>query len=129
MAAGIAAASREAMLNAYARGTSYSGNATPHLKLHTGDPGASGASNTAANTTRQPLTFGSAASSGAIANTAASTWTSVPNAETYSWGSLWTASTAGTFLGNVQFTTARTVAIGDTFTIATSAFTITTTGA
>lgn len=129
MAAGVAAASREAILNAYARGTSYSGNAAVWVKQHTGDPGAAGATNAAAETTRQQLTFGSVAAAGAIANTAATTWTAVSTAETYSWGSLWTASTAGTFLGNVQWTTPRLVAIGDNVTIAIGAFTITTTGA
>jgi hypothetical protein len=129
MAAGVAALSREAILNAYARGTSYSGNAAVWVKQHTGDPGAAGATNAAGETTRQQLTFGSVAAAGAIANTAATTWTSVSTAETWSWGSLWTASTAGTFLGNVQWTTPRLLAIGDNVTIAIGAFTITTTGA
>jgi hypothetical protein len=129
MAAGVAATSRESILNAYARGTSYSGNAAVWVKQHTGDPGASGASNAAGETTRQQLTFGSVAAAGAIANTAATTWTSVSTAETWSWGSLWTANAAGTFLGNVQWTTPRLLAIGDNVTIAIGAFTITTTGA
>ena len=129
MAEGIAAASREAMLNAYARGTSYSGNAAVWVKLHTGDPGAAGATAAAGETTRQQLTFGSVAASGAISNTAATTWTSVSTAETIAWGSLWTASTAGTFLGNVDWNVDRTVAIGDNLTIAIGDFDITTTGA
>jgi hypothetical protein len=129
MAEGVAAASREAMLNAYARGTSYSGNAAVWVKQHTADPGAAGATAPAGETTRQQLTFGSAAAAGAISNTAATTWTNVSTAETWSWGSLWTASTAGTFLGNVTWAVARTVAIGDNVTIAIGDFDITTTGA
>lgn len=129
MAEGVAAASREAILNAYARGTAYSGNAAVWVKQHTGDPGASGATAAASETTRQQLTFGSAAAAGAISNTAATTWTSVSATETWSWGSLWTASTAGTFLGNVQWTTPRGLTAGDNVTIAIGDFDITTTGA
>ena len=129
MAEGVAEASRNSILNAYARGTSYSGNATVFVKQHTGDPGAAGTTSPAGETTRQQLTFGSVAASGAISNTAVTTWTSVSTAETWSWGSLWTASTAGTFLGNVQWAVARTVAIGDNVTIAIGDFDITTTGA
>jgi hypothetical protein len=129
MAEGVAAASREAILNAYARGTSYSGNAAVWVKQHTGDPGSAGTTAAAAETTRQQLTFGSAAASGAISNTAATTWTAVSTSETWSWGSLWTASTAGTFLGNVQWATARALTAGDNVTIAIGDFDITTTGA
>lgn len=129
MAEGVAAASREAMLNAYARGTSYSGNAAVWVKQHTGDPGSAGTTAPAGETTRQQLTFGSVAAAGAISNTAATTWTSVSTAETWAWGSLWTASTAGTFLGNVQWAVARTVAIGDNVTIAIGDLDIITTGA
>ena len=114
----IAEAQRNAMLDAYARGVSYAGNAAIWVKLHTGDPGAAGTLVAAANTTRVKATFGTAAAAGAISNTVAITWTNVPNAETYSHISLWTASSAGTFLGSDDLTVARTVAVGDTFTIA-----------
>ena len=128
MAAGVAESTRNAILDALARNVSFS-VAALWVKLHTGDPGAAGATSPAANTTRQQATFGSAASVGAISNTAQIQWTNVPNAETYSWISLWSASSAGTWHGNAQLATARTVAVGDTFTIPVGDLDITSTGA
>jgi hypothetical protein len=96
----MSAAEAAAVLNAHVRGTSYGGNASVFAKLHTGDPGAAGTANAATETTRQEVTFGSAATTGAIANTVAVEWTSVSTTETYTHYSLWTASTGGTFLGS-----------------------------
>ena len=103
-------------LDALARNTSYS-VAAVWVKLHTGDPGSAGANNAAANTTRQQATFGAAASSRAISNTAVIEWTSVPNSETYTWISLWSASTGGTFLGRDDLSSSAAVTAGDTFRI------------
>lgn len=103
-------------LDAVARNVSYA-EAAMYVQLHTGDPGSSGTSNVAANTTRQQATFGNAAASRAIANTAAIEWTSVPNTETYSWVSLWDASTAGNFLGRDDLSSSAAVTAGDTFRI------------
>lgn len=86
------------------------------VKLHTGDPGASGASNAATETTRKQATW-SAASSGHADNTGALTWTNVAGTEDFTHFSLWTASTAGTF-GFSGTITANAVTAGDTFTIA-----------
>ena len=61
----------------------------------------------------------SAASGGAITTDAPTAWTNVPNAETYAYVSFWDASVAGNFLGSDNLTVARTVAVGDNFTIAT----------
>lgn len=112
----FAEATRNAMLDAFARNVSYS-NAAVWVKLHTGDPGAAGTSNAAANTTRQQATFGNAASSGAISNTVAVEWTSVSTTETYSHISLWTASSGGTFLGSDDLSSTAAVTAGDTFRI------------
>jgi hypothetical protein len=112
----FAEATRNAMLDAFARNVSYA-NAAVYVKLHLGDPGAAGASNAAANTTRQQATFGNAAASGAISNTAAVEWTSVSNTETYTHVSLWTASTNGTFLGSDDLSSSAAVTAGDTFRI------------
>jgi hypothetical protein len=68
----LAAATRNAMLDAFARNVSYA-NAAVWVKLHLGDPGAAGTTNAAAETTRKQATFGDAAASGAITNTAAVT--------------------------------------------------------
>ena len=116
MAVGIAPATLNAWLNAYCRNVAYTQPAAFWVKLHLGDPGAAGAGNTAANTTRQQATF-SAASGGSLPTSADINWTNVPNAETYSHVSFWDASVAGTFLGSNALTVARTVAVGDNFTI------------
>ena len=108
---------RNKMLDAWAGRTTYTANAAVYAKLHTGDPGASGTSNAAANTTRQQVTFGSAAASGAISNTAAVEWTSVSTTETYTHVSFWTASSGGTFLGSDDLSSSAAVAAGDTFRI------------
>jgi hypothetical protein len=113
----IAEGERNKMLDAWAGRTTYTANAAVYVKLHLGDPGAAGTSNAAANTTRQQATFGSAAASGAISNTAAIEWTSVPNTETYTHISCWTASTAGTFLGSDDLSSSAAVTAGDTFRI------------
>lgn len=91
------------------------------IKLHAGgEPGAAGTSNPAGNTTRKQATFGSAASGGAISNTADITWSTgeVTTSEDYVYFSAWTASTAGTFLFSGPVT-ANAVTAGDQFTIAT----------
>src|SRR5215471_1565194 len=93
-AIGIKDSEANSMLTAYAKGTSYGGNAAFWVKLHTGDPGSAGTSNAAGNTTRQQCTFGSA-SAGSIATSADLVWTNVSTAETYSHVSFWTASSAG----------------------------------
>lgn len=116
MATGFSAATASAILDAFGNNTSFA-IATPYIKLHTGDPGAAGTSNAAGNTTRKLVSFG-AASSGAISNDAAITWTSgeVTTSEDYSHFSIWSASTAGTFHASGTIT-ANAVTAGDEFTI------------
>jgi hypothetical protein len=103
-----------AMLNGI-RGTSFS-NAATHIALHVGDPGAAGASNPSAVTTRQSATF-AAAATGAIALSAAPTAWSMTTAETITHISVWTASTAGSFLWSAALSVSKTVANGDTLTL------------
>jgi len=107
---------KNSLLNALCRNTSYA-NAEVWVKLHIGDPGSAGTSNPAGNTTRQQSTFGSVASGGAISNTVAVAWTAVSTTETYSHVSLWSASTAGTFLGSAALTQSKAVNSGDNFSI------------
>ena len=114
MATGLASATCAAILDAIGNATAYS-VATPYIQLHVGDPGAAGTSNVATETTRKLVSFG-AASGGALANDAALTWTNVAGSEDYTHFTIWTASTAGTFVlsGTV---TANAVTAADTFTI------------
>jgi hypothetical protein len=120
----MSAAEAAAVLNAHVRGTSYGGNASVFAKLHLGDPGAAGATNAAVETTRQQVTFGNAATTGAIANTAAVEWTSVSTTETYTHYSLWDAATAGNFLGSGTIT-GGAVTAGNNFSIPISDFDLT----
>ena len=117
------------MLDAHAGRTTMTANAGYFVKLHIGSPGAAGTSNPAAETTRKAVTFGTAASAGSIANTAQAQWTNLPAAETITHVSFWDAVTAGNFLGADDLPAGKTVAIGDTFTIAVAALTLSITGA
>ena len=123
MAIGLAAAVLNGWIDALCRATNYTAPTAFWVKLHLGDPGSAGAGSPAANTTRQQATF-AAASGGSAATNAALTWTSVPNAETYTHVSFWTASSGGTFLGSDDLATPRTVAIGDNFTIPSGSLTV-----
>lgn len=114
MAVGLAPATAASILDAIGNATAFS-FAAVWIKLHVGDPGAAGTSNPATETTRQQASFG-AASSGAIANDAALTWTAVAGTEDFTHFSAWTASTAGTFEFSGTIT-ANAVVTGDTFTI------------
>ena len=92
------------------QGTTYS-----WVKLHTGDPGASGTSNAATETTRKQASWASASSASKATN-ADLTWTNVSGSEDFTHFSLWTASSAGSFGGSGTIT-ANAVVSGDTFTI------------
>lgn len=115
----IATGELNKMLDAYVGRTTYTANAAFFVKLHTGDPGAAGTSNAATETTRKQVTFGAAASSGAISNTADVAWTGLAATETVTHVSFWTASSAGTFLGSDDLATAQNLNAGGDFTIAT----------
>lgn len=117
MAVGLSASVLNSWLDGLCRNVAWTQPAGFFVKLHTGDPGSAGTANAAANTTRVAATC-SAASGGAITNSAAISWTSVSTAETYSHVSFWSASAAGTFLGSDDLAVARTVAVGDNFEIA-----------
>lgn len=113
----IAVGERNKMLDALTGRTTYTANAAFYVKLHIGDPGAAGTSNPAAETTRQAVTFGSAAASGAISNTVAVQWTGLAASETISYVSFWTASSSGTFLGSDDLASAQAVNSGGSFVI------------
>ena len=117
MTTGLASGIANSVLNALCRAVAWTEPAAFYVKLHTGDPGSAGTSNAASEATRQAVTF-SAASGGAITNSADVVWADVSDPETYSHVSFWSASSAGTFLGSDDLATARAVLAGDTFTIA-----------
>ena len=82
-----------------ALGTIFTG--TQWIQLHRGQPGAAGTANVATNSTRQSLTWNTAAG-GVTTNVGQILWASVPATETYAYYSVWSASTAGTFHGSGQ---------------------------
>lgn len=122
MALGPSAALANSWLDALCRNVSYA-NATFWVQLHIGDPGAAGTANTATETTRKQVTFGSAASGGSIANTVAVSWTVIAGSQDASHFSIWTASSAGTFLGS-GLITANAYTAGDTYTAGVGAITL-----
>lgn len=87
-----------------------------YVQLHTGDPGETGASNVATETTRKAASWSSAAS-GAIATSATLEWTNVSTTETYSHWSLWDASTSGNCLWYGALSASASVVAGDTFQV------------
>lgn len=124
----IAVGERNKMIDAYVGKTTYTANAAFYVKLHLGDPGAAGTSNPAAETTRKVVTFGSAAASAAISNTADIVWTNVSNTETYTHVSFWDASSGGTFLGSDDLSSSAAMTAGQTFQILTGDLDLTLTG-
>jgi hypothetical protein len=115
MAPGLSTYSAGKLLDAIGNNTSFAVT-TAYLQLHTADPGANGTSSVATENTRKSVSF-SAASSGAISNDVAITWTNVAGSEDYTHFTLWDASTSGNFLWSGTVT-ASAVTAGDTFTIA-----------
>ena len=96
------------------------------LKLHTGDPGEACTSNTAAETTRKSVTWGTPEEgAGKVVTTSEAKWEEVGSAETYKYVSFWDAETNGNAGGSGALETERTVAIGDTFIIKSGKWSVT----
>jgi hypothetical protein len=87
-----------------------------YLKLHTGDPGETGAANAAGETTRQSIT-GAAAVAGTFTSVNDLAWVNVAATETYTHATIWNDATAGDCLWVGAFGTPRSVTAGDSFTI------------
>lgn len=124
MATGLSSAIADSILNAYGRNVAWTQPAAFWVKLHTADPGASGATAAATETTRKQATF-SASSGGSMTTSADLAWTSVAGTETITHVSFWTASTAGTFIGSDDLNASKALTAGDNFTIAAGQLTLT----
>lgn len=99
------------------RGTTFTG-VSVFVKLHTADPGASGATGAAAGSTTRPAITWTAASSGTLTMTGtAPSWTNGGTSETLSHISFWDASTAGNFLGSAALGSTQAWASGNVFTL------------
>lgn len=105
-------------------GTTFTAPAAVYAQLHTGDPGAAGTANASAETGRQAIEFGAAAS-GQIASSNTPSWASwSAGTETITHISLWSASSAGTFYASIALTASKTVSDGDTFNLTSAGTTI-----
>ncbi|MGE0025709.1 MAG: hypothetical protein AB7O78_01715 [Thermoleophilia bacterium] len=124
MTVGLKASVANAILDAIGNATNYTAPTQVWFKLHTGDPGAAGTSNAAAETTRKQVSY-AAASAGSMATDADVTWTNVSNTETYSHISAWDASTSGNFLFSDDLAASKSVTAGDTFVIPSGSHTVT----
>lgn len=100
--------------------------ATVWNKLHVGDPGSAGTSNAAAGDTSRKQSTMASASAGSKAQTGtAGPWTNVSTTETLSHGSIWTASSAGTFKGSYALTSSQAWVNTNTFTLTSLSIAIT----
>lgn len=122
MAVGAAAGTITSYLNVL-RGTTYTGAAGQFVQLHTADPGAAGTTAVSAVTTRNALTHN--APSGTSMTLATLAAYSMTATETISHISVWSASSAGTFLYSGVLTASKSVTSGDTLTFTTLTVSIT----
>ncbi len=100
------------------RGTTFTGITAVYVKLHTADPGASGATAAAAGSTTRPAITWAAPSGGAIAMTGtAPSWTNGGTSETLSHLSFWDSASAGNFLGSVALGSTQAWATGNVYTL------------
>ena len=105
-------------LDALRGATTFTKPAANYVQIHTGDPGASGTSNVSAGSTTRSALTQSAAANSAIAITGTNpSFTNGGTSETITHISVWSASTAGTFLYSVQLGSSKTWASGDTLTL------------
>lgn len=116
MATGLSATVANAILDALCRSVAWTEPAAFYVKLHLGDPGSAGTANPAAETDRVLATM-SAASGGAITNSADLDWTAVAATEVITHVSFWDASTAGNFLGSDALAASKSLDAGDDFSI------------
>jgi len=101
--------------------------AAVYLALHTADPtdAGSGAEVSGGSYARQAITFNAAhATAGTITNSSAETFSSMPVATVTHIG-IWDAASSGNLLFHGAVTASKTVASGDSITVAADAITVT----
>lgn len=114
MTVGQSSAHAHGILNLL-RGTDYTAF-SPHVKLHTGDPGSAGTANASTETTRKALTF-AAPSAGSSAASAVSWALWSAGSETISHFSIWDASSSGNFKMSGTLAVSKAIANGDTLNL------------
>ena len=107
--------------------TTYTAITTLYVQLHTSNPGAAGTSNVSVgSTTRNAINFNASSGGTALALTAVpSVWTDAATSETINSVTVWSASSAGTFLFSVILTTGQPWVATNTFTLNTLTFSLT----
>lgn len=118
MAVGISTYTANKLFDAIGNNISFA-VATCYIQLHTADPGASGTTAVATETTRKAVSFGVAAS-GAISNDADIMWTNIAGSQDATHFALFDAAAAGNFLGSGTIT-ANAYLAGDMYTIVSGA--------
>lgn len=118
MTVGIASAQATDVLNLY-RNTAGTAR-TPFVQLHTADPGVAGTTAVANSSTRNAITW-NAPSGGSMTLLALSNFTGTAT-ETITHVSLWTASTAGTFLQSFALTASQAIILASQLSF--SSFTV-----
>lgn len=104
------------VLNGWLDGTF--ATSTCWVKLHTGDPGAAGATAAAAgDTTRKQATMASASGGSKAASSSVGPWTNGGTSETLSNLSLWTAVTAGSVNATATLSSSQAWVATNTFTL------------
>ena len=99
-------------------GTSFTAVTSAWVRLHTGDPGASGTANGAAgDTTRKSVTHNAASSGSITINGTSGPWTNGGTSETITHVSVWDASSAGNFLYSAALSSSQAWNSGNTFTL------------
>lgn len=111
MTVGLASTHANGILNLY-KGTTYTAPAGCFVQLHTADPGAAGTTAVSAVTTRNAPVFATP-SGGSMTLTSLASY-SMTTSETITHISLWSASTAGTFLQSAALTSGVPVINGST---------------
>ncbi len=117
MATGLSPSIGATFLNALLNGATFTGTASLYGKLHIGDPGIAGTSNSATETTRKLVDFNSTFFV-ANPNINTVTWTAVAGSglQTFTAMSFWSAATSGTFQFSIPFS--GTVIAGNDFEVA-----------
>ena len=121
----LGTATANSLLDAIFNQTNYTAPTAIYVSLHSSDPGATGAGEITAGVNtyaRQTATAAfKTANAKAVDSTADLTWTNMPSV-TVSHVGIWTAETAGTFLGGGALSASKAVSAGDTFKIASGSF-------
>lgn len=111
MSDNLSTAGANTALNAWAANAHY-------VQLHTGAPGAAGTANVSSTTTREAVTWGTAAG-GVLTASNSPAWPSWggTNPETVTDISFWDAATAGNYQGSMPLATPATMATTDTLAL------------